>query len=194
MPHPRHPPGVRATPCHQRLSPRSHQILLQRYAFNVLLSLSLPLPLPLSAALPAAERAVILTDKSSDVISRRQRISRRLNVSQEGGRSAISLCSTIYIHIYSRARPERPKSSFRSQSRFLIKCTLWIYPSLSREKYASGAYARHTRRRRVCEARRDILIHGNVEWLRNLLSFYRRIDCNFYADKEVLSPYVSRCR
>lgn len=53
---------------------RSHEILRLRYASeHLVLRFS-------------REGAVIFVDKSSDVISRRQQISRRLNVSQEGGR------------------------------------------------------------------------------------------------------------
>lgn len=86
MPHPKHSPRIRATPIPSApFSPQSYQTLPWRYAFERL------------ACHLSREGAVIPADKSSDVISRRQQISRRLNVSREGGRPAISLCSTIYI-------------------------------------------------------------------------------------------------
>lgn len=84
-------------------------------AFNVLLSFPVSSSFLTRFSVAPAERAVIPADKSSDVISRRQRISRRLNVSQEGERSAISLCSAIYI----RARPELSRARATSSSLFL---------------------------------------------------------------------------
>lgn len=97
MPHPKHSPRIRVTPTPSApFSPQSYQTLPWRYAFERL------------ACHLSREGAVIPADKSSDVISRRQQISRRLNVSREGERPAISLCSTIYI---SHPRVSRVKSS-----------------------------------------------------------------------------------
>lgn len=75
---------------HQHLSlPSPIRLSLGVTHLNALLSTSLE------------KKPVILADKSSDVISRRQQISRRLNISQEGGCSAISLCLTIYVYFAS---------------------------------------------------------------------------------------------
>lgn len=81
-------------------SPRSHQTLLWRCACEHCERL----PFHLSRV-----GAVILADKSSDVISHRQQILRRLNVSQEGGHSAISLCSIYISHPgFSRVKSSSP--------------------------------------------------------------------------------------
>lgn len=104
--------------CPIRSTRRAHARLLRHQ------HLSLPSPIRLSLGVMRLnafafhlsreeEEAVIPADKSSDVISRRQQISRRLNVSQEGGRSVISLCSTIYISHLGVSRVKSSSSFLR---------------------------------------------------------------------------------
>ena len=122
MPHPKHSPGVRATRLHA-ISTFLFPVGSGPTRFDSPLASCVWTPSLLSTSLE--ERAVILPDKSSDVISHRQQILRRLNVSQEGGHSTISLCLTIYILHPGFSRVK--SSSLRSS----IKCTLWIYLSIA---------------------------------------------------------------